>query len=153
MNVKPRTMKYCLLASFICLLLFLSCRRERHGTAEEAAPAEAPALDTSAAQSTGVYDVPIPEPPEDSIRRTIEERATASSVFNDLGCCADEAKRKTQDCCCPLLLERYRKMFADQDPRLADVFQKDPILADCRKKMRQEFEMLENPPKPDGEVF
>jgi hypothetical protein len=52
------------------------------------------------------------------------------------------------------LLIEYAKIIKNEDPaKVGEIKIKDPILGDCRKKMRVEFKKLEDPPKSDEDLI
>lgn len=83
--------------------------------------------------------IKMPEPPKTAPVKGNEEK----SIFKNLGCCADAQKRKTEDCCCTLILKEWKEMHQSEDSRISDIMGKDPILSDCRKKRLPEFEDIE----------
>lgn len=92
-----------------------------------------------------------PKKPEDVARQQVNEDR---SPFKDTGCCADETRRIQQDCCCLAVLESYKIMLEEADfEKLAVLMLKDPILGDCRDKMKKAFEALENPPVEDEDLI
>jgi hypothetical protein len=107
--------------------------------------------------STSVEEEAVPEigrldyvpPPKDELAKNIEQKQTESSPFKDLGCCTDEGKRQTSNCCCNLVLKSYETLLVKNDKKLSEIVQKDPILGFCREKMRKEFDAIENPPSEE----
>lgn len=137
---------------FFALLVFFlaisSCRRDASGKQEEPTGSE-----DSSQQTEMWIDTmpPMPELPKDPGRLKIN---TEKSPFKNLGCCGDQKKRVSQDCCCALLLIEYAKIIKSEDPaKVGEIMGKDPILGDCRKKMRVEFKKLEDPPKSDEDLI
>ncbi len=105
--------------------------------------------------STALSDTVGPQkalevPPVSAVVESEVEKQIAKSPFKNIGCCVDETRRKTEDCCCQDLLEMYKKMLAGKDKNIAKVKMEDPILAVCRKKLKREFEEVDNPPPPPG---
>lgn len=104
---------------------------------------------TALSDTTGPQKALETPPVNAAVEKKVEEQ-TAKSPFKDTGCCADETRRKAEDCCCQEVLEMYKKMRAAKDKNIAKLKMEDPILAVCRKKLKREFEDVDNPPPPPG---
>ncbi len=113
-------------------------------TSNQASLVDSLGLDTSKAQP--VLAVP---PANKEVEARIVEQAN-QSPFKDLGCCADEKRRKAEPCCCDEVLEKYKQMKAAKDKNLGQLKMSDPILAVCRKKLRKQFDAVDYPPPPPG---
>jgi hypothetical protein len=136
---------------YLLLLLCLSissCRRDAPGKQEE------PTVSGDTLQQNEALVDAMPPMKELPKPKAIITKNTEKSPFKNLGCCADEKKRVSQDCCCALLLIEYEKIKKNEDPvKVGEIKIKDPILGDCRKKMRVEFKKLEDPPKSDEDLI
>lgn len=150
MNVKRRNMKTILIGLLAVTLMSAGCRRDKPVLAEDSISPDR-LIDTSHSQKDTVYPVYPKEPPKDSVGKYYEKLATEKSLFNNLGCCMNETKRINQNCCCSLVLEKYKELCHAQVSNLSEIYQTDPILQDCRKKMPAAFtEVEKNEDQADG---
>jgi hypothetical protein len=104
-------------------------------------------IDTTST-TTGATSAPLPTPPPDpkveQKRKELEEK----SEFLNLGCCKEKEKRKNEPCCCDLVLEEYKKLRPQiKDPamlkRIVKMKSSDPIYETCFKKMKKQFEKID----------
>lgn len=134
-------------------ILALACQRDTNDNQGETDEALA---DSSLVIPEGVIEdmPPLPVPPPKPEDKALQKANEKKSPFQNIGCCADEAQRVQQDCCCPAVLEGYKKMLTEADiEKLAELMLKDPILGDCREKMKQAFEDVENPPLEEEDLI
>jgi len=89
--------------------------------------------------------------PRDTITNFHRQKNTKISPFSNLGCCLDEASRTADGCCCQLVLEKYEQILRENDLKTIKKFATDPILGDCKKKMRTRFDSVDQ--KFDDDEF
>lgn len=81
----------------------------------------------------------------EEIPDAIEEKQEEQSVFKALGCCSDNQKRLSHDCCCEDVLKSYAELTDEKRTTVKN--SADPILADCKtfRKYSSKFDEIENP--------
>ena len=137
------------------LLLFSSCKNDEKGTENtqqenivEIPESELADVDSSASP---VPQPQLPAPLKSSQKKEVEKEQESISPFKSLGCCADDTKRLSEDCCCNEVLLSYKKMFESNNKDLVKLRDTDPILADCRNKLKKEFYEIDYPPGNEDE--
>jgi len=162
MDDKSLTMKYnyIFLLSLFCFIMLCACKSDTknntsqtHTKTVQETPQKVVIKDTPKAvekettpeaPKQTIKTTPPPPPPIDEKKRKVIKELTNISPFLNSGCCKNEAKRQ-DDCCCDALLEQYKKMIADKDPKFVEYSMTDPILGACRKKKPGAFDAIENP--------
>lgn len=79
---------------------------------------------------------------------TIITNLVAKSPFKDLGCCNRPEKRIEGQCCCNLVIEKYKEILLEGNSgKIVDLRQNDPIFSDCYSSSQYalDFEKAENP--------
>lgn len=131
------------LCGFSILLFFNSSCGSRQVT-----EAEKEADDSLAVIDTATKQPQLAVPPPTAEVHTILINQKTRSPFKDTGCCSDDQRAAKENCCCNELLEAYKKMRQTAPPEeIGRLKQEDPFLSTCRKKMKKEFEAVDNPPK------
>lgn len=100
--------------------------------------------DTITANTPTLVLVP---PPVTKDREIIEKKNTAKSPLLDKGCCSEEGK-STDSCCCDAVLKQYKKWKEEGFTGLGELKSTDPILGKCRKKYKEQFDLIDFPPLP-----
>lgn len=93
-------------------------------------------------------NVPAPTPRSEKAKAVVDSQRTKSALF-ELGCCKELPTANAVPCCCPMVVEQYKKMRAEKDESyIAELKKGDPIFADCRKVeiYRQQIEAIDAPP-------
>jgi hypothetical protein len=124
----------------ICLfLLGISCKSDNK-SGDQAANG----IDTTAIlEDTSIPQPVLPPPPVNKEVEKIIDEQWEKSEFKNIGCCKNKQELKSENCCCPGILEKYKKMtLLDQGKMKA----KDPIFNECLKKkdFRLEVEKIDD---------
>lgn len=88
------------------------------------------------------FDSMVKPPPDPAVRPLTLDKARRS-VFSQLGCCFQGEVISAESCCCQLVLEKYEEVLKKNDKKAIKSFMTDPILGDCRKKMRVDFDKVD----------
>jgi len=87
--------------------------------------------------------VEIEKPPMTEQKEEIIKEKSAQSPFVNLGCCQDFSKRGTE-CCYKPVLQKFKTMLEENDPKLGEYKSTDPILGACRQAIPKAFEAVED---------
>ena len=102
-------------------------------------------------QNNDNMQVPV-EPPVTAEKDSIAKVLSSQSPFLMVGCCAEENMRE-EVCCCEVVLEEYKILVEKKDPKLAAYNMQDPILGNCKRRLREAFDKIDNPPTEEQESY
>lgn len=87
--------------------------------------------------------IEVEKPPITEEKKEIIKSQAAKSPFLNLGCC-QELDQRGEPCCVAPVLQKFKTMLENEDPKLGEYKSTDPVLGAARKANPKAFEDVED---------